>query len=117
MSAIGPRTMASDARRLRALEEENGKLKKLLSEAMLDSPEEDKSIRWIDLPRGDPEGCRDKKMVAPGVGREAVAHVVEIHGVSWVGAPRQRRAKPWPWIDRACGIGACARTMPRFGLP
>ena len=109
--------MASDARRLRALEEENGKLKKLLAEAMLDSPEEYKSIRWIDLPRGDPEGCRGKKMVAPGVRREAVAHVVEIHGVSWVGAPRQRRAKPWPWIDRACGIGACARTMPRFGLP
>ena len=109
MSAIGPRTMASDARRLRALEDENGKLKKLLAEAMLDSPEEYKSIRWIDLPRGDPEGCRDKKMVAPGVGREAVAHVVEIHGVSWVCAPRQRRAKPWPWIERAVSERAPGR--------
>jgi len=37
MSAIGPRTMASDARRLRALEDENAKLKKLLAEAMLDN--------------------------------------------------------------------------------
>jgi putative transposase len=34
-----------DARRLRALEGENAKLKKLLAEQMLDSPEEDKSIR------------------------------------------------------------------------
>ena len=37
MSATGPRTMASDARRLRALEDENSKLKKLLAEAMLDN--------------------------------------------------------------------------------
>jgi putative transposase len=35
----------SDARRLKALEDENAKLKKLLAEAMLDSPEEDKSIQ------------------------------------------------------------------------
>jgi hypothetical protein len=51
----------SDARRLKALEDENAKLKKLLAEAMLDSPEEDKSIQGIDLPRGDPEGCGGKK--------------------------------------------------------
>jgi len=37
LSAIGPRTMASDARRLRALEDENGKLKRLLADAMLDN--------------------------------------------------------------------------------
>ena len=36
MSAIGPRTMASDAKRLKALEEENARLKKLLAESMLD---------------------------------------------------------------------------------
>ena len=35
----------SNARRLKAFEEENAKLKKLLAEAMLDSPEEDKSIQ------------------------------------------------------------------------
>ena len=35
MFAIGPRTMASDARRLKALEDENSTLKKLLAEAML----------------------------------------------------------------------------------
>ena len=37
MCAIGSSTMASDARRLRALEDENAKLKKLLAEAMLDN--------------------------------------------------------------------------------
>ena len=115
MSAIGPRTVASDARRLRALEEEDGKLEKLLAEAMLDSPEEDKSIQWIDLPRGDPEGCRSKETLAPGVRREAVAHVVATHGVSRVGARRQRRARPWPWIGRACAIAASARTIPGQG--
>ena len=65
MSANGPRTMASKARRPKALEDENAKLRKLLAEAMLDSPEENKSIQWIDLPRGDPEGCRGKKWERP----------------------------------------------------
>lgn len=51
----------SEARRLKALEEENGKLTKLLAEAMLDSPEGDESIQRIDLPRDDPEGCCCKK--------------------------------------------------------
>ena len=37
LSAIGPRTMASDAKRLEAVEEENAKLKRLLADAMLDS--------------------------------------------------------------------------------
>ena len=36
MSAIGPRTMASEAKRLKALEVENAKLKKMLAEQMLD---------------------------------------------------------------------------------
>ena len=36
LSAIGPRTMASDARKLKALKEENGRLKKLLAELMMD---------------------------------------------------------------------------------
>ena len=35
-SAIGPRTMASDARRLRSLEDENARLKRLLADQMLD---------------------------------------------------------------------------------
>ena len=112
-SIHGPRTMASDARRLKALEDENSKLEKLLFLAMRDSPEEDKSIQWIDLPRGDPEGCRGKKMGAPGVRREAVAHAVATHGVSRVGALRQRRARPWQWIGRACAVAACAPTTPR----
>ncbi len=37
MSAIGPRRMASDAGRRRALEDENGKLKKRLAETMSDN--------------------------------------------------------------------------------
>ena len=41
----------SEAKRLKALEDENGKLKRLLAEAMLDRPEEDRSVRWTDLPR------------------------------------------------------------------
>jgi putative transposase len=36
LSAFGPRTMASDAKRLKALKEENAKLKRLLAESMLD---------------------------------------------------------------------------------
>jgi putative transposase len=36
LSAIGPRTMASDAKRLKAFEEENARLKRLLAESMLD---------------------------------------------------------------------------------
>ncbi|PZX11247.1 hypothetical protein LX81_03995 [Palleronia aestuarii] len=36
MSAIDPRTMASNAKRVKAIEEENAKLKKLLAELMLD---------------------------------------------------------------------------------
>ncbi len=34
--AIGSRAMPSEAKRLRALEEENGKLKRLLADTMLD---------------------------------------------------------------------------------
>ena len=53
----------SDARRLGALEDENGKLKKLLAEAML---ERDLVRHWSeDNVERDPEGCRGKKMVAP----------------------------------------------------
>ena len=36
LSAIGPRTMASEIRRLKQLEEENGKLKRLVADLTLD---------------------------------------------------------------------------------
>ncbi|MHA6719711.1 IS3 family transposase [Sphingomonas sp. RS6] len=58
----------SEARRLRALEEENARLKKLLAEAMLDN------VVLKDL--------AFKKMVTPGAKREAVAHAREHHGLS-----------------------------------
>ena len=51
----------SDAKRLKALEDENAKLKKLLAEAMLDNA----MLKDI-----------GKKMVTPAARREAVAHLV-----------------------------------------
>jgi len=62
----------SDARKLKALEDENAKLMKLLAEAMLDN-----AIL---------KDVAAKKMVTPDVKRNAVAHVCAQHGVS------QRRA-------------------------
>ncbi|WP_301750085.1 IS3 family transposase [uncultured Erythrobacter sp.] len=58
----------SEARRLRSLEEENSRLKKLLAEAMLDNA----VLKDLAF----------KKMVTPGAKREAVAHAREHHGVS-----------------------------------
>jgi hypothetical protein len=63
----------SDARRLRTLEARIAKLKTLLAERILDSPEEDKSIQRSDLPRGHSSGCRGKKVVTPDAKREAAA--------------------------------------------
>ncbi|EIZ78103.1 integrase catalytic subunit [Novosphingobium sp. Rr 2-17] len=50
----------SDAKRLRALEEENARLKRLLADTMLDNAG---------------EGPAFKKMVTPAAQREAVAHL------------------------------------------
>lgn len=86
----------SDARRLKALEDENANQKKLLAEAMLDN------AILMD--------CHAAKVAAPGGKREAVAHVMAVHGVSQVGTPRQRQ------ISRACAIAACGQTMPMQGL-
>ncbi|WP_376967642.1 IS3 family transposase [Azospirillum sp. A26] len=58
----------SEARRLKALEDENTRLKKLLAEAMLDN------AILKDVGR--------KKMVTPAAVRNAVAHVRANHGVS-----------------------------------
>lgn len=55
----------SDARKLKALEDENAKLKKLLADAMLDN---------LML-----KGITQKKMVTPAVRREAVAHLMQDH--------------------------------------
>ncbi len=71
----------SDAKRLKALEDENGKLKKLLAEQMLDNA----MLRDVN----------SKKMVAPGVKRKAVAHLMEQHQVS------QRRACGVLRVDRS----------------
>jgi predicted metal-binding transcription factor (methanogenesis marker protein 9) len=71
----------SDARKLKALVDENAKLKKLLAEAMLG--------------QCDPEGCRAKKMVTPDVKRDAMAHACLVHGVS------QRRACEVLSFDRS----------------
>ncbi|WP_333722097.1 IS3 family transposase [Agrobacterium tumefaciens] len=70
----------SDARKLKALEDENAKLKKLLAEAMLDN-----AIL---------KDVASKKMVTPDVKRNAV-HVCAQHGVS------QRRACEVLSVDRS----------------
>ncbi|MCC0033207.1 MAG: IS3 family transposase [Brucellaceae bacterium] len=71
----------SDARKLKALEDENAKLKKLLAEAMLDNA----MLKDVAF----------KKMVTPGAKREAAAHLCTAHGVS------QRRACEVLKIDRS----------------
>ncbi|MFG1395303.1 IS3 family transposase [Roseixanthobacter pseudopolyaromaticivorans] len=70
----------SDARRLKALEEENTRLKKLLAEQMLDNA----ILRDV----------RAQKMVTPDARRKAVAHACAAHGVS------QRRACQALGVDR-----------------
>jgi hypothetical protein len=58
----------SDAKRLKALEDENAKLKKLLAEAMLDNA----MLKDI----------ASKKMVTPAARRESVAHLRVVYEVS-----------------------------------
>ncbi|WP_394075217.1 IS3 family transposase [Xanthobacter autotrophicus] len=70
----------SDARRLKALEEENTWLKKLLAEQMLDNA----ILRDVS----------SKKLVTPDARRKAVAHACAAHGVS------QRRACQALGVDR-----------------
>ena len=75
----------SEARRLKALEDENSKRKELLAEAMLDNA----MLKDI----------ASKKMVTPAGEREAVAHLVQEHEVS------QRRA---------CEVVGCWRMTVRY---
>ena len=58
----------SEARRLRELESENAKLKRLLADAMLD--------------QAGAEGSSGKKVLTPAAKREAVAHLQACHGMS-----------------------------------
>ncbi|MBG0808200.1 IS3 family transposase [Methylosinus sp. H3A] len=70
----------SEAKRLKALEEENARLKKLLADQMLDAA----AMREL----------LGKKMVGPGVKRDAVAHLRAVMGLS------ERRACRIVAIDR-----------------
>lgn len=70
----------SDARRLKTLQDENAKLKKLLADAMLDNAMLKDS--W-------------QKKVTPGARREAVAHLCAVHEAS------QRRACKALGVDRS----------------
>ncbi|MGI4733370.1 MAG: IS3 family transposase [Janthinobacterium lividum] len=75
----------SDAKRLRALEEENARLKRLLADTMLDNA-----------------GLKDllfKKMVAPAAKRQAVAHLQATLGMS---------------ERRACAVVGADRTSMRY---
>ena len=103
----------SEAKRLKGLESENARLKKLLADAMLDNAA---------------EGPADKKMVTPAAKREAVAHLRTAFGLSERRACRtidcmrmtvryhsRRRTIPscgsgyglWPMNAAALAIGAC----------
>ncbi|MGY3116656.1 IS3 family transposase [Bradyrhizobium sp. 215_C5_N1_1] len=75
----------SDAKRLRQLEDENAKLKKLLAEQMLDAA----ALREL----------LSKKMVGPVAKREAVAHLQAVMGLA---------------ERRACGIVGADRKMVRY---
>ena len=82
----------SEAKRLKALEDENAKLKRLLADAMLDNaalPEDagtNKRSAW-------------KKMVTPAAKREAVAHLNVAYGMS---------------ERRACRTVGCCRMTVRY---
>jgi transposase-like protein len=75
----------SEAKRLKALEDENGRLKKLLANAMLANSALIRPAR--------------KKMVAPAAKRQAVAHLVADHGMS---------------ERRACQVIGCCRMTMRY---
>nr|WP_121991101.1 MULTISPECIES: IS3 family transposase [Brucella/Ochrobactrum group] len=75
----------SEAKRLKALEEENAKLKKLLAEQMLDAT----ALREL----------LSQKMVGPAAKRDAVAHLKDIMGLS---------------ERRACQIVSADRKMIRY---
>ncbi|MGR3659629.1 MAG: IS3 family transposase [Paracoccaceae bacterium] len=83
----------SDAKRLRALENENGKLKKLLAEQMLERV----LVRhWSeDNGRARCSEIQFKKMVTPDVRRKAVVQLMEVYQVS------QRRACDVLQVDRS----------------
>jgi putative transposase len=75
----------SDAQRLRSLEEENGKLKRLLADAMLDKAALNELL--------------EKKMVGPAAMREGVAHLRTVFEIS---------------ERRACSIIKADRKMVRY---
>ena len=103
----------SEAKRLRALESENAKLKKLLADSHAG--------------QCGAEGSADKKMVTPAAKREAVAHLKSVHEMSErracrvIGCQRMtvryRRAGPtirscasglWRWPANAAGSATAA---------
>src|SRR5258708_33708248 len=86
----------SDARRLKTLEAENTRLKKLLADAMLDA------AALKDL--------LGKKMVGPAVCREAARHLQASFGMS------ERRARRPLGTDRSWGqVGVEGRRLPLRG--
>ena len=71
----------SGARRLKALEDENGRLKRMLPDAILDN---------LAL-----KGSPGKKVVTPAGHREAAAHLQSAHGWTLLRAIAQSRS----WVD------------------
>ena len=83
----------SDAKRLRALEDKNGKLEKLLAEQMLDNA----MLRDISSKNGDARSLPGNQYAVSmrGGKRKAVVHVMDVHQVS------QRRACDVLQVDRS----------------
>jgi len=112
----------SDARRLKALEDENARLKKLLAEQMLDG-ENISAIGPRTMVERD-ERAAGKKIVRPAVKREAVAHLRTELGLSErrackiVGADRKmiryRSARP-PETELRHRLRDLANERRRFG--
>lgn len=76
----------SDAKRLRALEDENARLKRLYADAMLDKPDGDKSFQWTDLPRA------------------GLKELVTKNGNARCQAGRGRALEDMPRDERAAGV-------------
>src|SRR6201995_4133167 len=85
----------SDAKRLKQLEDENAKLKKLLAEAMLDNAvlKDITSRKWGRPPLGEPQGVlRAKRTASASGGRvRSLALIAVPRAIAIVAATMQRR--------------------------
>ena len=92
----------SDAKRPRALEDENARLSRLLADAMLDSEADQMTVRGTVIPLSRSEGSADKRMATPAARRDAVAHLQATLGMSARRACTLAGADRTTMRDRSC---------------